>query len=327
MHLAFFPGEVSLRLGATLHDDGNANTTGSVQVKGRQVAELRRNLSEAALQPPQVVSCTVADHTRGRTAGVNSVVLSAKQLSTTLQCGTGATAVPVLLTDVCYPPDQENVEACKAAGTNLRELLQATNKVTWTTTTLPEPSEKRDSRTLELTLDDLPYSDTTFFAGCRSTEREKQTCKVDITVLARSSSVDRNVVACAYGAESNPRALKVQMTEENNTLTIKCGKDGTIQPANYKDRYCEDEKLSPCSRSYKDILPRFDSPWWTKEGETAAPVLKLTVPREDFPVEDQTFYVGCTTNAKNVAEKASGDSGAGDEEGKNPGNVPRLARW
>ncbi|PFH37044.1 SAG-related sequence [Besnoitia besnoiti] len=276
---------------------------------------LPRSLSSNSQQPSaNVVSCTIPE-ARGSLSPPNSIVLSATKLSTTLQCEQGATAIPVQLSEVCHHPEQPSVEECKKNGTNLRELLQTSNNLEWVQSQ-PPIGGKGDERTLQLAVTDLPYRDTTFFVGCESNVKRSQACQVDITVKARSSSVDdKNVVTCAYGAESNPRALPVEMTEENNTLTIVCGKDGTIKPPTDERHYCEDKNLEKCGKSYKDILPRFDSSWWTKEGESRASV-KLTIPRGDFPAEEQTFYVGCAPSSKEQSQKVSNASDAEEGDGQ-----------
>ncbi|PFH37041.1 SAG-related sequence [Besnoitia besnoiti] len=252
-----------------------------------------------------------------------SVTLSKEHLTTTVECvGAQTQPVPTAVEDACVAT--ATLDLCATSGKKtLQAILEAPDKIAWTKTDTPV-SGQGEGRILRLKEADLPFADKHFFVGCETSNPQKKTCKIDITVKARASSVDKNVVTCAYGAESNPRALEAEMTEENNTLTIKCGKDGNIKPANYQDRYCEDEKLSPCSRSYKDILPRFDSSWWTKEGEApAAETLTLTIPKEEFPAEEQKIYVGCAPSSEGGEEKALNDK---EEEPENVRTDPKLCR-
>ncbi|PFH37042.1 SAG-related sequence [Besnoitia besnoiti] len=286
---------------------------------------LARKLSEGSpLSPPEIVTCSAPAKQRGAVVERHTVVLSESKLSTTIKCPPGGKSVPTELSQVCYPLNQESFESCKSSGTVLKELLETNNPVAWAE---PEPKSEPATRTLSLTKEDLPFADKSFFVGCDKSEAPNTPCQIDITVRARSSTVDKNVVTCAYGAESNPRALQVRITKENNTLTIACGKNGTIKPAIYQDCYCEDEKLSQCSRSYKDILPRFDSSWWTKEGEApAAETLTLTIPKEEFPAEEQKFYVGCALISQGDDQRVSAVSEGIREENEASAKGPTVCK-
>ncbi|PFH37043.1 SAG-related sequence [Besnoitia besnoiti] len=250
--------------------------------------------ADSTQYPTNLVSCSLTGDEEQDTLVRRTVALSEGQLSTTFQCGKADRAVPELLTEVCKPSKEGTIDACDEKPTSLTDILQTTTTVAWVKMETPTEG-KGETRTLNLTKQDLPFTDKSFAVGCKTTSQPTVACQVDVTVKARASSVDKNVVTCAYGAESNPRALEAEMTEENNTLTIKCGKDGNIKPATEGGHYCEDEKLSQCEKSYKDILPSFDSSWWTKEGDApATETLTLTIPKEEFPAEEQKFYVGCS---------------------------------
>ncbi|PFH37045.1 SAG-related sequence [Besnoitia besnoiti] len=284
-----------------------ALSSGSAFADPLAAAQFLQTLDDGSAQPSSnAVSCSAAQKTGGSSVEHRILLLSESQLCATFECPKESQAIPTALTDVCVAPKHETMDACREAGTNLKDVLQTNNPLAWTVADA-KAQGAGVTRTLTLKKEDLPFTDKSFFVGCQASGQPQSPCQVDITVKARSSSVDdKNVVTCAYGAESNPSALQVQITKENNTLTIACGKNGTIKPAIYQDRYCEDEKLSQCSRSYKDILPRFDSSWWTKEGHAAsADTLKLTIPREGFPAEEQMFYVGCAPMSKGGSQKVS----------------------
>ncbi|KEP61407.1 UNVERIFIED_CONTAM: SAG-related sequence protein SRS15A [Hammondia hammondi] len=91
---------------------------------------------------------------------------------------------------------------------------------------------------LELQGSDLPFCDKSSFVGCdrgadgKAVEPNDSESKVNVIVQARPSSVDdKNIVTCAYGKDSNPQPLKVEMTTEKNTLTLHCGSKASIKPA------------------------------------------------------------------------------------------------
>ncbi|PFH37034.1 SAG-related sequence [Besnoitia besnoiti] len=231
----------------------------------------------------------------GAAAKTLSVTLSKDQLTTTLECGgEGSTAVPRSMEEGCVMGTEATVDTCSSQGTKqLSKLLETSSSVKWTAAQGSGAEFKGEARTLKLKEDDLPYTDKTFFVGCKSKNPPEGTCQVNVTVKARLSTVDNNIVTCAYGADSNPRPLEVEMRDGNNTLTLACGKDGSIVPTSYVTNYCEDDTLKPCKKSYRDILPKFEDTWWTKETKEGSPVV-LTIPKEGFPESDQEFYIGCT---------------------------------
>ncbi|PFH33862.1 SAG-related sequence [Besnoitia besnoiti] len=228
------------------------------------------------------------------------LALSKENLSATLKCsGDSNKFVPEGEgTKVCSGDGATDVKACTAEKyVDLQGLLGTTEPVKWTKKGTTKAQE--EVWTLQLDESHLPLSDTTFFVGCQNGGKESK-CKLDITVQARASSVESNVAKCAYGQHSNPQPLLVELTPQNNTLTLECGKDHPIEPNNHTTYYCEDEKMKACTKTFKDILPNFDASWWSKTDETNNHV-KLEIPPTEFPSADQQFYIGCS--AESVAEK------------------------
>ncbi|PFH37032.1 SAG-related sequence [Besnoitia besnoiti] len=267
---------------------------------------LRQNV--AGEEGPQLnLLCRVTSSGRAGGDAPLKVTLSDDQLTTTLLCGDGSQAVPTDLETVCNPKEVQTVQDCQSNGTvQLKTLLGSPRDIKWSKQ--GQSGNVSQSQTWELTLreEDLPFTDKEFFVGCQKGAKGagQTTCKVDVTVKARDSEKDDNVVTCAYGSESNFETVDVEVTREHNTLTVACGKDGTITPKAYDAYYCEDATLKPCAKSYKDILPAFQETWWKQEGGENAP-LKLTIPKEGFPAEDKTFYVGCSPKSSTDPVKVS----------------------
>ncbi|PFH37038.1 SAG-related sequence [Besnoitia besnoiti] len=298
----------------------------------RQDGLLPRDLQQGSLAGQETPLCRtvpapgVGDQTRNKStdADINKVTLSKEQLSTTVECigkGSAVALVPKKKEEACVIKPGATVENCNSEGSSsLRSLLQANREITWTDAVLSSGDGHRQTRRLELTEDDLPFTDKSFFVGCtsevdghvKSAPAAAKTCRIDVSVLARSSKVEENVVTCAYGAESNPRPLEVELTSRNNTVVVACGADGSIAPPSYNTHYCDDT-LQSCDKSYTDIFPKFDSTWWSGEaGKDDAPV-KLTIPKESFPVEDQRFYVGCSPKKNGDGSSGGSRAGAGPE--------------
>ncbi|PFH37035.1 SAG-related sequence [Besnoitia besnoiti] len=233
----------------------------------------------------------------------------------------GSTAVPENDDEACVVEPDANVSTCENdRKSTLQHLLQAKRNITWVGAKGPTDEHQGKARTLELTEDDLPFTDKSFFVGCKSAATGQlksapaaaKTCRIDVSVLARSSKVEENVVTYAYGAESNPRPLEVELTSRNNTVVVACGADGSIAPPSYNTHYCDDT-LQSCDKSYTDIFPKFDSTWWSGEaGKDDAPV-KLTIQKESFPVEDQRFYVGCSPKKNGDGSSGGSRADAGPE--------------
>ncbi|PFH37039.1 SAG-related sequence [Besnoitia besnoiti] len=272
-----------------------ALSSGSAFAEMREAEQVLQTLDEgSAPSPNNVVLCSVAGARTEDNIEHHNVELAEGKLSTAFQCASGTNAVPAEPTQVCVYKSQ-TLAKCNSGGTSLTQLLGTSNNVTWTKESVDlQPKNKAERRTLQLTASDLPFTDTYFFVGCQNSSSNKD-CQVDITVKARSSSVAENVVTCAYGSDSNRSTLTVEMTQEKNTLTLACGKAGSITPESYDANYCEDDTLKPCKKSYRDILPKFEDTWWTKETKEGSPVV-LTIPKEGFPESDQQFYVGCILN-------------------------------
>ncbi|CBZ49967.1 srs domain-containing protein [Neospora caninum Liverpool] len=253
-----------------------------------------------------------------------TLTLSKSSLTAEVKClGETNTPAPEDRANVCDgqtgstdPEDESN--AC-AIGTQklgttvtLQALLGANRNIQWTEKSISD-SGAGTARMLKLNEADLPRTDKTFFVGCKKQAgaAANPSCKVTVNVNARPSSVDdKNVVTCAYGEDSNQKAVEVEMSQDKNTLTIDCGKDGSMQPAAYTSQYCfpEGDTLEECSKAnYSDILPTFETSWWTEAENDSSPTV-LTIPKTDFPGEDQRLLLGCapkSTAAQNPTKRSS----------------------
>nr|ABN13881.1 bradyzoite surface protein BSR4 [Neospora caninum]ABQ43783.1 bradyzoite surface protein BSR4 precursor [Neospora caninum] len=245
-----------------------------------------------------------------------SVTLSKGILTATLQCSSQSaetlSTIPTNLAHkVCGPKQGHSPEAgsCTVTGsslvgteTELKQLLGTTREIKWIKDQSPDV-RPNTQWSLALQESDLPLSEKTFFVGCQQTQTQnkkgsaqtKSTCTVTVNVEARASSVgENNVVTCAYGKNSNPKPLEVDMTTANNTLTIDCGSEGSLNPASYETQFCDPQEkdLKNCAKKdYVDILPTFRTTWWTTENEGSS--VKLTIPETEFPESEQQFRLGC----------------------------------
>ncbi|KEP61408.1 UNVERIFIED_CONTAM: SAG-related sequence SRS15C [Hammondia hammondi] len=256
-----------------------------------------------------------------------SLTLSKEKLIATLQCSSSedtATISPIpsdLGKKVCVANKEAsgNSDSCKVEDTKLngtetelKVLLGANREIQWikkTETTKGSGTGSTNEWTLQLQEADLPLSEKSFFVGCqqaKATERSdreastKSTCTVNVTVEARASAAaENNVVTCAYGQNSNPHPLKVEVTPQKNTLTLQCGSEGSLNPTNYTTKYCDaQEDMSECTeKNFADILPSIATSWWTSDNEKSS--VKLTIPETDFPESEQQFRLRCVLNKSN----------------------------
>ncbi|CBZ50525.1 srs domain-containing protein [Neospora caninum Liverpool] len=270
------------------------------------------------------------------TPAATSLTLSQKSLTATLVCtGTQLVTVPASLVYVCGPKRSDEDTTCQFDGTTadgkevkLKDFLGADRDVKWAETQQEQSKEPKAASTKTWTLQleeaDLPLSDKSFLVGCQETTApapaNRNACKVTVTVEARASSVgDRNVVTCAYGKNSNPEPLKVEMTTENNTLTLQCGSEGILHPTTYRTRYCDPEapNFQECNqKDYTGILPGFVESWWTNaDTESSA---TLTIPETEFPESNQQFRLSCVPNAADSS--GSDDTAKTSKGGANDGS-------
>nr|CEL64551.1 TPA: SRS domain-containing protein [Neospora caninum Liverpool] len=288
----------------------------------RSLVSRSSNVTDSPSESTTVATCKASGSTE--VAATPAILtLSRSSLNVQLRClGVSNTAAPTDPKKVCEGENVSTVSPDSAACTigphkfsktiTLRELLGASHEVTWTEADVSGGSENGKERTLQLVEADLPRTDKSFFVGCQKQDNPEanSSCKVTVNVNARPSSVDdENVVTCAYGKDSNPKAVQVEMSEEKNTLTIDCGSDGSMQPTEYATQYCSpaDEKLNGCTKnSYSDILPMFETRWWS-EANDGSPA-RLTIPKTDFPRANQSILLGCIPKA----ESADGPGKRGD---------------
>ncbi|PFH37047.1 SAG-related sequence [Besnoitia besnoiti] len=269
----------------------------------------------AASWPGIVAKCPPAAPARGGGGDPDPipVTLSRNQLVTTLQCSEADTEeVPRGLSNVCVSKDGATVDACsKGTGESgdvvaLKDVLGEGSDAKWVKKG-SETQTVENAWVLQLQETDLPFTDESFFVGCQRKPSASggTVCRVNVTVEARASSATGTAVTCAYGSHSNPEALNVEITEEKNTLTLACGQHGAILPTKYDAVYCDDDKLTSCTKSYGDIFQNYSQTWWNQEKQSAP--VTLTVPKGAFPAQDKTFYVGC--NHTSLGTKKPGRAG------------------
>ncbi|PFH35627.1 SAG-related sequence [Besnoitia besnoiti] len=292
---------------------------------------LRQALQEN--EPPSInqntATCTLASGSSTVKPTPTELTLSDEQLKATLLCtGENPTRVPKELGNVCQDMRtkiESGESQCKigedasSSGSviTLTELLAAGSNATWEDNTSTERETKK-SWTLSLVENDLPLTDKYFYVGCEdgvsNRARGNSSCKVPVKILARRSSTKKNVVTCAYGKNSNKAPVEVEMTQEQNTLTVVCGTEGTIHPEKYSSVFCEKEDQELCTKSYSEILPKLNEEWWTEETDKS---VKLTIPSTDFPAKDQSFYVGCNPTEGKYRQPALPAEAAAENEASN----------
>ncbi|KFH03902.1 SAG-related sequence protein SRS15A [Toxoplasma gondii VAND] len=307
---------------------------------------LRQNQEEAGgtstMKGPeidgQVATCTLSGVVaagRGGSDANNTLTLSNDHLNATVKCsGENNAVVPGKETNVCsVTGNTDTLADCKGKDsgsdgkqTTLRDLLGAASDIEWKKITGND--NQGETRTLTLQESDLPLSDKVFFVGCDqkspASPPESKTlseCKVIVNVKARTSSVDiNNVVTCAYGQNSNPESLKVEMTTEKNSVTLRCGSEGSLNPPAYTTKYCDpQESASSCTqKDFADILPTIAENWWTKDTKTNS--VTLTIPVPDFSQSEQQFRLQCIRKA-NTQESSGAKEQDSDEVSQAPANT------
>ncbi|PFH36180.1 SAG-related sequence [Besnoitia besnoiti] len=247
------------------------------------------------------------------------VTLSESQLTVALQCkGNGNNVVPQTDGTVCTGTNDTPVKTCAAernrnvTQVGLKDLLGASTDIKAAKRRL-QTTPNVEEWSLILEKSQLPRTDESFFVGCKSPadENSDSKCKLDVTVKARVSSVEGNVVTCAYGAASNgEEPLTVDMTQENNKLTIDCGDEGSLKPAGFNNFCTSDDKdLETCSKQFVEMFPNFQKSWWQTTDAEGSPAT-LTIPPSDFPSEEKQFLLGCAPTKK-VPQGAGGRAADG----------------
>ncbi|PFH36171.1 SAG-related sequence [Besnoitia besnoiti] len=250
-------------------------------------------------QEPVSSTCKVTNDGQQNNEGPTAATLTISKdtLSATLRCeGEGNAVVPTDKTMVCIDEENATVQTCTGSTAKQVALtgLLAPAKSEPITKSSPPSSANVQERTLKIQESQLPFTDKTFFVGCQKKSNTNDTkCKVTVKVKARASSAQRNAVVCAYGEDSNNEGpVRVEMSEEQNKLSIDCGQDGAFFSVTYTE-YCPPEStdLRECTEKFADLLPSFSPSWWVK-GDKGAPSV-FTIPATDFPAADRQFMVGC----------------------------------
>ncbi|KFG55027.1 SAG-related sequence SRS40D [Toxoplasma gondii FOU] len=254
-----------------------------------------------------------------------SLTLSQNDLTAALECvGESVASIPTELTNkVCQPKQGDARESeCTFSGTDpegtavaLKDILGVTADVQWTEEQSSAKEVGTRKWTLELKEDDLPLTPKSFLVGCLRQKSNRsagdaKACKLTVNVEARASSVGGdNVVTCAYGKDSNHQPLKVDMSPEKNTLTIKCGSEGSLIPTSYATEYCDPhgEEGKCTQKNFKDIFPMFAESWWKKEDEKGTAT--LTIPETGFPESEHQFRIGCALKESSGSSSVEKDGG------------------
>ncbi|PFH37767.1 SAG-related sequence [Besnoitia besnoiti] len=285
---------------------------------------LRLRITEPGTQesasPNKHVTCNFEAADEQKTL---NLTLSTVSPTVALQCtGKNAQLFPTDGRTVCsFQEGSTTAENCKTHL--LQSLLQSRDGIAATITPAENVSETQSREwKLSLTETQFPRSDEKFIVGCKASSPEKS-CTLTVDVKARSSSAENNVVTCAYGEDSNPGIFKVELTRDNNTLTLDCGSDGSIKPPSYTTIYCSDESLEECQKGFKEILPKFHESWWTKEKPGEAPA-KLNIPPADFPSEDRSFFIGCAKLPEAQSEHESRRQSAPEQQATSPAGTCKV---
>ncbi|KFG62922.1 SAG-related sequence SRS36B [Toxoplasma gondii RUB] len=248
--------------------------------------------------------------TRVTEAVTPTVSLSEESNGITIQCDPAKfTFVPSTETDVCVWKDSQNTLAVCNQDTTKTSIKTFLNLDTddlpkWTT------SSNDGRHSLLFSEHALPLTEKRFYAGCISTgsgERTQQEeCLVTVSVKARTSSVKDGVLTCAYGAESNKSVPEVRLNSANNSLTIVCGNEGTMQPTkeSLTAYQCSGAENEGCKTvKLTEVMPRFTSSWWA-EDEKNKNAPKLVIPEGGFPDQEETILLGCKQNSQTAAKEA-----------------------
>ncbi|KEP60551.1 UNVERIFIED_CONTAM: SAG-related sequence SRS16E [Hammondia hammondi] len=273
-----------------------------------------------------VLKTTTAESDNSRAKDATGLTLSKENLAVSLECsGEKNAIVPKDQKKVCSATPNAKVADCNEADTNkqitLKSLLGTSGDIQWKKTIVSTDS-KGEVMTLKIQESELPFFDKAFFVGCEEDKKPERKshateCKVTVSVKARPSTVgENNIITCAYGKDSNPRPLEMEMSADKNTLTIDCGTDGSLQPTRYTEDYCvtDDSQLESCTtKKFSEILPTFSPSWWVSDSQNGS--AKLTIPESGFPEEEQQFRLGCVPKKTTESPQGSPSAKTEKEEG------------
>ncbi|CBZ51319.1 srs domain-containing protein [Neospora caninum Liverpool] len=271
-------------------------------LSGLSRANAAGTIQAACTHENQMTTCVCSERSVGRkeaSGSTDTPTLSESSNGITIVCPASTFEfIPMNASDVCVATTRQNetLLSCKSGHRTPIEdfLIQATqgNVPAWTTPTTP-PSNHGHS--LILPPETFPLTDKSFFAGCRKSASNNDECVVQVSVKARTSSVNDGVLTCAYGKESNPSVPEVTLDSENNSLTILCGDDGQMEPTQQSltAYHCAGSNTTDCKKvNLTEVMPTFTSSWWTTdEQKSKAP--KLVIPEDGFPSQEETIVLGC----------------------------------
>ncbi|PFH36257.1 SAG-related sequence [Besnoitia besnoiti] len=255
-----------------------------------------------------VTSCTCAELSRHKATGAarggggssggepaSADIVFDGDNTLTLTCSTPTTIVPPSLHEdnlVCLSgaePSKCKTKDESTGSVGLQTLLEGegSESVKWIKT--------KDEYALAVPRSAAPLSDKSFWVGCLSQQpTDKAACKITVALKAKeSTTIDGNVVRCAYGATSNEKGpQKVTLSPKANSLTLVCGSEGAIQPTTYNEHFCSGQISDNCSDAYTAVLPDFQKDWWTPDSSGKTPY-KLVIPEDKFPQTEQMISLGC----------------------------------
>ncbi|PFH36078.1 SAG-related sequence [Besnoitia besnoiti] len=229
----------------------------------------------------------------GQSAGDNSLsaVLSRENNVLSVTCPEGQKCAPSELKDklVC----QLGADAFTSCALDLHTLLAGRpSNAVWKDCSEAQKAAEAPCKTLTLPQENFPFIDAGFFVGCEQGGETK--CTVAVTLEARPSTTEGQIVTCAYGTTSNPSHQAVTLNPSQNSLTLVCGDKGEVLPQRYDEAYCSSELKGDedsCEGNYSWILPGYDLKWWTRHADSNS--FTLSIPPERFPAEEAKIIVGC----------------------------------
>ncbi|KFH01763.1 SAG-related sequence SRS38D [Toxoplasma gondii VAND] len=219
---------------------------------------------------------------------------------------------------VC-PADTSDFKDCKDNQANTKSidlttlLTGDTESIKWETVTR---EAQGTTKKLSIPPANLPYTDQSFAVGCLDSSKTTAKCKLTVTIEARASVTQDQIVTCAYGKTSNQKHQSIKLSPSQNKFTLVCGKDGEVLPTNYQSTFCvrKDgvDARAECSGNYTDVIPAYETQWW--KHDAAQHTFTLEIPEGGFPEKETQIMVGCQKSKKaagtdkEVREEASSDS-------------------
>ncbi|EPT27600.1 SAG-related sequence SRS38B [Toxoplasma gondii ME49] len=252
-----------------------------------------------------------------------------KDLAATLSA-TASVLQLVCESTLTFAPDEADKQVCPAETTNLQTCvsngdsktsIDVTSLLTGNTEGIKWETVTREAqgttKKLSIPPANLPYTDQRFAVGCLDSGKTTTKCKLTVTIEARASVTQDQIVTCAYGKTSNQKHQSIKLSPSQNKFTLVCGKDGEVLPTKYQSTFCvrKDgvDARAECSGNYTDVIPAYETQWW--KHDAAQHTFTLEIPEGGFPEKETQIMVGCQKSKKDatgtdneVREEASSES-------------------